>query len=118
MCAQTKVYSLLPHSHNPLELISTKTDQDRRLYVLSRYGRKSFMCNPTSLQAGASGVVGGVAPGAGLQRSASALVLAREHPLVMDTKLKIIEILQVRIICPDDITLVNTEYHPYFINIR
>ncbi|XP_037294714.1 inositol 1,4,5-trisphosphate receptor isoform X4 [Manduca sexta] len=32
--------------------------------------------------------------GAGLQRSASALVLAREHPLVMDTKLKIIEILQ------------------------
>ncbi|XP_052750963.1 inositol 1,4,5-trisphosphate receptor, partial [Galleria mellonella] len=30
----------------------------------------------------------------GMQRSASALVLAREHPLVMDTKLKIIEILQ------------------------
>ncbi|XP_028170917.1 inositol 1,4,5-trisphosphate receptor-like [Ostrinia furnacalis] len=37
---------------------------------------------------------GGAAAGAGLQRSASALVLAREHPLVMDTKLKIIEILQ------------------------
>lgn len=38
---------------------------------------------------------GGGAGGAGLQRSASALVLAREHPLVMETKLKIIEILQV-----------------------
>ncbi|KAL0859629.1 hypothetical protein ABMA27_010755 [Loxostege sticticalis] len=37
---------------------------------------------------------GGGASGAGLQRSASALVLAREHPLVMETKLKIIEILQ------------------------
>lgn len=86
--------------------------------MCSRGTGESHSCNPTSLQAGASGVVGGVAPGAGLQRSASALVLAREHPLVMDTKLKIIEILQVRIICPDDITLVNTEYHPYFINIR
>lgn len=42
---------------------------------------------------GASG--GGGATGMQMQRSASALVLAREHPLVMDTKLKIIEILQV-----------------------
>lgn len=31
----------------------------------------------------------------GLQRSTSAMTIAREHPLVMDTKLKIIEILQV-----------------------
>ncbi|XP_026317343.1 inositol 1,4,5-trisphosphate receptor [Hyposmocoma kahamanoa] len=37
---------------------------------------------------------GGGATGMQMQRSASALVLAREHPLVMDTKLKIIEILQ------------------------
>ncbi|XP_075987292.1 inositol 1,4,5,-trisphosphate receptor isoform X4 [Anticarsia gemmatalis] len=37
---------------------------------------------------------GGGGAGSGLQRSASALMLAREHPLVMDTKLKIIEILQ------------------------
>ncbi|KAJ0171049.1 hypothetical protein K1T71_013248 [Dendrolimus kikuchii] len=35
-----------------------------------------------------------VGSGGGVQRSAAALVLAREHPLVMDTKLKIIEILQ------------------------
>ncbi|KAJ8707357.1 hypothetical protein PYW08_010609 [Mythimna loreyi] len=37
---------------------------------------------------------GAASPGTGLQRSPSALLLAREHPLVMDTKLKIIEILQ------------------------
>lgn len=33
--------------------------------------------------------------GGGAQRSPSALALARKHPLVMETKLKIIEILQV-----------------------
>ncbi|XP_063897860.1 inositol 1,4,5-trisphosphate receptor isoform X1 [Helicoverpa armigera] len=43
-------------------------------------------------QSGSSSMPAG--GGGGLQRSASALLLAREHPLVMDTKLKIIEILQ------------------------
>ncbi|XP_053618764.1 inositol 1,4,5-trisphosphate receptor isoform X3 [Plodia interpunctella] len=45
---------------------------------------------PRNQSTGASGA----GAGAGMQRSASALMLAREHPLVMDTKLKIIEILQ------------------------
>ncbi|XP_049881589.1 inositol 1,4,5-trisphosphate receptor isoform X2 [Pectinophora gossypiella] len=40
------------------------------------------------------GNTGNNSAGTSMQRSASALVLAREHPLVMDTKLKIIEILQ------------------------
>nr|UUA80742.1 intracellular calcium ion channel [Mythimna separata] len=43
---------------------------------------------------GSASSAGAASPGAGLQRSPSALLLAREHPLVMDTKLKIIEILQ------------------------
>lgn len=45
---------------------------------------------------GATSVAGASNAGGGLQRSPSALLLAREQPLVMETKLKIIEILQVR----------------------
>ncbi|CAB3242639.1 unnamed protein product [Arctia plantaginis] len=53
----------------------------------------SITLGTVTRNSGGGGGAGGAA-GAGLQRSASALVLAREHPLVMDTKLKIIEILQ------------------------
>nr|XP_037876698.1 inositol 1,4,5-trisphosphate receptor isoform X5 [Bombyx mori] len=66
--------------------------------VLRSIGDMGAVMTSITLGSVARNQVGGTATtpgtGTGLQRSASALMLAREHPLVMDTKLKIIEILQ------------------------
>ncbi|CAG5037495.1 unnamed protein product [Parnassius apollo] len=59
--------------------------------VLRTIGDMGAVMTSITLGSVARNVVG---DGRGVQRSAPALALARKHPLVMDTKLKIIEILQ------------------------
>ncbi|CAH2060564.1 unnamed protein product, partial [Iphiclides podalirius] len=61
--------------------------------VLRSIGDMGAVMTSITLGSVARNVVGG-GNGGGVQRSPSALALARKHPLVMDTKLKIIEILQ------------------------